>query len=179
MDFSLPGSSVQGILQAKILEWIAISSSKGSSWPRDWTYIYYIFCIGRQVPYHVTTYMRCSLTAKIIYLALSFWGSSIFRKLNFSLSKQYHFAQESVQQVFWSLNSLKVETIPLYIIWVLFEDDSADTSLPQWLSGKGPAYNPGDARDVGSTPGSGRSSGGGNGNLLQYSCLENSMDRRA
>ena len=33
----------------------------------------------------------------------------------------------------------------------------------------------GDARDLGSIPGSGRSPGGGNGNLLQYSCLENPM----
>ena len=37
----------------------------------------------------------------------------------------------------------------------------------------------GDARDVGSIPGSERSPGGGNGNLLQYSRLENPMDRRA
>ena len=36
-----------------------------------------------------------------------------------------------------------------------------------------------DIRDVGLIPGSGRSPGGGNGNLLQYFCLENSMDRRA
>ena len=35
----------------------------------------------------------------------------------------------------------------------------------------------GDARDMGSIPGSGISPGVGNGNLLQYSCLENSMDR--
>ena len=39
--------------------------------------------------------------------------------------------------------------------------------------------NAGDARDAGSTPGSGRSPGIGNGNPLQYSCLENSMDRGA
>ena len=37
----------------------------------------------------------------------------------------------------------------------------------------------GDVRDAGSIPGSGRSPGGGNGNPLQYSCLENSMDRGA
>ena len=37
--------------------------------------------------------------------------------------------------------------------------------------------NAGDARDLGSIPGSGRSPGEGNGNPLQYSCLENSMDR--
>ena len=39
--------------------------------------------------------------------------------------------------------------------------------------------NEGDVRDVGLIPGSGRSPGGGNGNPLQYSCLENSMDRGA
>ena len=39
--------------------------------------------------------------------------------------------------------------------------------------------NSGDARDVGSIPGLGRSSGGGHGNPLQYSCQENSMDRGA
>ena len=35
MDCSLPGSSIHGISQARILEWVAISSSRGSSWPRD------------------------------------------------------------------------------------------------------------------------------------------------
>ena len=39
--------------------------------------------------------------------------------------------------------------------------------------------NAGDTRDMGSIPGSGRSPGEGNGNLLQYSCLENPMDRGA
>ena len=44
---------------------------------------------------------------------------------------------------------------------------------------KNPAANAGDIRDTDLTPGSGRSSGGGHGNLLQYSCLENPMDREA
>ena len=44
---------------------------------------------------------------------------------------------------------------------------------------KNPPANPGDTRDVGSIPGSGRSSGERNGNTLQYSCTENPMDRRA
>ena len=35
MDCSLPGSSVQGILQARTLEWVALPSSRGSSRPRD------------------------------------------------------------------------------------------------------------------------------------------------
>ena len=37
MDYSTPGSSVHGILQARILEWVAVSSSRGSSQPRDQT----------------------------------------------------------------------------------------------------------------------------------------------
>ena len=44
---------------------------------------------------------------------------------------------------------------------------------------KNPAANAGGTRDIGSIPGSGRSPGGGNGNKLQYSCLENSIDRVA
>ena len=42
---------------------------------------------------------------------------------------------------------------------------------------KNPPANAGDIRDMGSIPGLGRSPGGGNGNPLQYSCLENPMDR--
>ena len=39
INCSPPGSSVHGIFQARILEWVAISFSKGSSQPRDWTHI--------------------------------------------------------------------------------------------------------------------------------------------
>ena len=39
LDWSSPGFSVHGILQARILEWVAIPSSKGSSWPRDQTQV--------------------------------------------------------------------------------------------------------------------------------------------
>ena len=52
MDYNLPDSSVHGILQARILDWVAMPSSRGSSWPRDWTRISYISCIGRQVLYY-------------------------------------------------------------------------------------------------------------------------------
>ena len=37
-----PGSSIHGILQARVLEWVAISFSRGSSQPRDWTWISHI-----------------------------------------------------------------------------------------------------------------------------------------
>ena len=52
IDGSPPGSPVPGILQARILEWVAVPSSRGFSWPRDGTWVFYIFYIGRQVLYH-------------------------------------------------------------------------------------------------------------------------------
>ena len=55
LDCSLPGCSVHEIFQARILEWVAISSSKISSWPRDQTGISCISCIGRQILYLGTT----------------------------------------------------------------------------------------------------------------------------
>ena len=51
--------------------------------------------------------------------------------------------------------------------------------LPWCLGGKEPPANAGDAGDAGLIPGSGRSLGGGNGDPLQYPCLENPMDRGA
>ena len=50
-------------------------------------------------------------------------------------------------------------------------------ALPRWSVVKNPPANAGDAKDKGLVSGSERSSGGGNGNPLQYSCLENSTDR--
>ena len=41
-----------GILWARILEWGAMPSSRGSSWPRNWTHVSYVSCIGRHVLYH-------------------------------------------------------------------------------------------------------------------------------
>ena len=52
VDSSAPVSSVLGISQVRILEWVAISSSRGSSWPWDWTRA---SCIGRQILYHWAT----------------------------------------------------------------------------------------------------------------------------
>ena len=51
MDCSSAVSSVRGISQARILEWVAISSSRGSFWPRNQTCI---CCIGRWILYHWT-----------------------------------------------------------------------------------------------------------------------------
>ena len=52
MDCSPPGSSIHGILQARILEWAAMPFPRGSSQPRDRICISYVSCISRWVLYH-------------------------------------------------------------------------------------------------------------------------------
>ena len=52
MDSSPPGSSVHRLLQASILEWVAMPFSRGSSQPRGCTCVFYVSCIDRQVLYH-------------------------------------------------------------------------------------------------------------------------------
>ena len=59
-DYSQPGFSVHGIFQARVLEWVAISSFRETSW--DWTCIS-CFCIGRQILYFFATW-----EAQIIYM---------------------------------------------------------------------------------------------------------------
>ena len=56
MDYSLPGSTAHGIFQAGKMKWVAISSSRGSSWPMDWTCVSCISCIEGWILYHWATW---------------------------------------------------------------------------------------------------------------------------
>ena len=56
VDCSPPGSSVHGILQARIMKWVAMPSSRGSFRPMDWTHISHVSCISRRVLYTSTTW---------------------------------------------------------------------------------------------------------------------------
>ena len=61
MNCSLPGSSAHGISQARIVEWVAILSSRGSCRPRDWTYV---SCICRWIFFY-----QCA-TWEVIHISL-------------------------------------------------------------------------------------------------------------
>ena len=70
IDCSLPGSSIHGIFQARILEWVAISFSRRSSWPRGWTWVSRI--VGRHFTVwatrEVTTLSCKSKVTSLLYL---------------------------------------------------------------------------------------------------------------
>ena len=63
INCSPPGSSVHGILQARILEWVAMASSRGSSRPRDWTWV---SCTGRWVLYPLSHLGNASICIVLI-----------------------------------------------------------------------------------------------------------------
>ena len=54
IDCSPPGSSVHGIFQARILEWVDISYSRGSSQPRNCAYVSCVSCTGRRILHYCT-----------------------------------------------------------------------------------------------------------------------------
>ena len=86
MDYSLPDSSVHGILQAIILEWVAVYFSRGSSQPRDWTQV---SCIaGGFFPISATReaftcyvgWPKNKQTNKNKFISLKFWKPEIWTK---------------------------------------------------------------------------------------------------
>ena len=89
MDCSLPGSSVYGVSQARMLEWVAISFSRGSSQPRDWTWVAYIaggFITGwvtRKTCTQFKIIFKQTLIFSLIY--------ELFRSMSFSFQTLGHF----------------------------------------------------------------------------------------
>ena len=73
-DCSPPGSSVHGIFQARILEWVAVPSSKRSSQPRDKTHISYVSCIGRRVLLPLAPPGKLKLSGSVVSESLRPWG---------------------------------------------------------------------------------------------------------
>ena len=88
MECSLPCSSIHGIFQARVLEWIAISFSRGSSGPRDWTWVSHI--TGRHFTIWATREACSETHYQIIMLCL--WNyhtiirctAFIYRTVSFS-----------------------------------------------------------------------------------------------
>ena len=104
VDCSPPGSSVPGVLQARMLQWVAMPSSRGSSWLRDQTHISYICYIGLlHLLYWQTISLPLAPPGKPFYLVLKMikrvinYSSQIF----FHLLKIYHVHE--VPFIIWSL----------------------------------------------------------------------------
>ena len=162
IDCSLPGSSVHGIFQAKILEWVAISFSRISSQPRDWNWISRIvnrcFTIWATREPFILVGLRTHLsTTEGFWLKVCLFLSSFTVVFSNWFCKLYLISQTThlhgVKKVIWAFQ------VALVV--------------------KNHLANVRDIRIKDLFLGLGRSTGGEHGNWLQYSYLENPMDRRA
>ena len=72
-DYSLPSSSIHGIFQARILEWVALSISGRSSWPRGWTQVSCI--VGRHFTIWVTREVPNNVVTKDNFQRFPWWSS--------------------------------------------------------------------------------------------------------
>ena len=77
---TLPGSSVHGIIPARMLQWVTISSSRGSSWPRDRTLI---SCIGRRILYQWPKVPLGKQINKISFLNSLLWYEGVLPTAKF------------------------------------------------------------------------------------------------
>ena len=106
MDCSPPGSSVHGIFQARILEWVAIAYSEGSSLPRDQTWVSCISCIDRQIRDHWHHYCRTVLCQFLLHIFC--W--SVIRYINVC----------TCLCIFALLSVLLIYTVKIFVSYKLF-----------------------------------------------------------
>ena len=110
MDHSPPGSSVHGIIQAGILEWVAMLSSRRSSWPKDWAYISCISCIARWFFTTSTTWKAPGIKNSCIFIVMhqgsERMGGNWHEQLEYRVQRK-----EGWQPYGWALGMTCVEQI--------------------------------------------------------------------
>ena len=156
MDSSVRQNSVPGILLAKILEWVVISNFRESSQLRDWTYIFGISCIIRQIRYYWATWE--------VHNRDTYWYTWEYITCQ-RYNPDYHTKFDKTHIYLLYLFTSRIRFPPSFIEILM---------TIGWSVVKNPPANAG---DMGLIPGSGRSLREGNGNPHQYCCLGNPMDR--
>ena len=155
MGHSPPRSSVHAILQARILEWVAVFFWKGSSQPRDGTCV---SCIAGG--FFFTCWIIREAQAKPWSKLIQDVTKSFF---NFLGPLIFHILEEK-------------EGIEFCLLWIIRLFFTQFWGFFGGSEGKASARN---TRNSGLIPGWGRSPGERNSNALQYPCLENPMDGEA
>ena len=122
--------------QARILEWVVMLFSRGSSWPRDWTHISHVSCIGRWVFFTMGHLRRPCTMYPGNCATLSVWNS-VFQKLDILfilifpiIPNKYIFVRQLARDERWGM--VEVETQDLWTTLPL--PDKADIQLAVSLS---------------------------------------------
>ena len=142
---SPPGSSVHGIFQVGILQWVAISYSRGSFWPRGLTWVSCISHIGRQILYHRTT---LEVQSPHIVSIFFFSCDGNFKSTILATFQNYTTVL-TVVTMLYNIPPLRL-LILFYSFWISLNKDPTEVLLwvksvsfravtPSWVSG--PSYS--------------------------------------
>ena len=131
MDRGAWQATVHEILQARMLEWVAISFSRGSSWPRDWTHVSCVSCIGRWILYPLS-HQRSPLFV-VYFIPKSIWNtSSYFRVDMFHYIQNVHTKPDNTVSLwlFWNRHFSAMEMlsqfpIPENSVWLMQKSSKA------------------------------------------------------
>ena len=126
MNCSPPNSSIHGISQVRILKWVAIFSSRGSSWPRDWTCVSWVagsLLQRKWILYHWATRYVPTMWLQARYLTSVSFRSCLWKMVHIQITCVNHWVH-----YVWSI---KVAII----ILLLFNMYNALGELSRWLSG--------------------------------------------
>ena len=120
LDCRLPGSSVHGILQARVLEWVAISYSRGSSWPMDGSQVSYI--AGRFFTFWATGEAQLQilwrkLSKRLFHLYLK---SGIDDSVRYALSFKTHDFKKELLNLSEQYNQ-NAWNVSCFLIWILLK----------------------------------------------------------
>ena len=137
MDYSLPGSSVHGILQARIMEWVAMPFSRGSSQPRDWTRISHT---GNLILYHWATrelspYFQC-LFSSVQFSSVTQSCPTLCDPMNRSmpgLPVHHHLPEFTQTHIHWVGDAIQ-PSHPLSSPFPPAPNPSQHQSLFQWVN---------------------------------------------
>ena len=127
MDCSPPGSSVHGILQTRILEWLAISSSRGASWCRDQAPVPWGFCTGRQILHHWVTWEVPSVYHIHFHPWLGYLGITNFGKLEIWLFKAkfvVHYYEHNIRNAWLDDSQAGIKTVKRNVNSLRYADDT-------------------------------------------------------
>ena len=134
MNHSLPGSSVHGILQSRILEWVAMPFSRGSSGPRDWIQVSHIagrFFYGLSYPGSPSSFLNFLVLCLIFSFLLTGPQSPISQEEK--LDSPIYSSLLSANQLFSS--SVDSDTISLFTVlgvWALVSFSLSHQSVSSW-----------------------------------------------
>ena len=114
MDCSLSSSSVHGLLQARILEWIAMPFSRVSSWHKDWNHVAHVSRVSRLFFTSSTTWGTQNPVASMKYLALGN-NAAVFHKAKPVYGRSQTYLPSSC--IVWVYEKCQKVWIPSSITW--------------------------------------------------------------